>query len=137
MLKNKNTKLEPSSQVCLFVGYPKKTRGGFFYIPNDNKVFVLTNATFLEEDYMRELKPRSKILLEESLSGSTSVPSSMKVDKYIAPLTSDSQILPSQNDLPPRCWFYSRSQDHQTSMIKCEIHIKGVAEYSHRSVETI
>ena len=34
------------------------------------------------------------------------------------------------------CWFYSRSQDHQTSMKMCEIHIKEVAEYLHWSVET-
>ena len=102
MLKNKTTKLEPRSQVCLFVGYPKETMGGFFYSSDDNKVFVSTNATFLEEDYMREFNPRSKILLEELLTGSTSTPSSTKVDKYIAPSTSDSQILPSQNDLPPR-----------------------------------
>ena len=88
--------------MCLFVGYPKETRGGFFYSPDDNKVFVSTNATFLEGDYMREFKPRSKMLLEELLTGSTSTPSSTKVDKYIAPSTSDSQMLPSQNDLPPR-----------------------------------
>ena len=35
------------------------------------------------------------------------------------------------------CWFYSRSQDHQSSMKMCEIHIKEVAEYLHWSVETI
>ena len=76
--------------------------GGFFYSSDDNKVFVSINATFLEEDYMREFKPRSKMLLEELLTGSTSAPSSIKVDKYIAPSTSDSQILPNRNDLPPR-----------------------------------
>ena len=65
--------------MCLFVGYPKKTRGGFFYSPDDNKVFVLKNATFLEEDYMREFNPRSKMLLEELLTGSTSTPSSIKL----------------------------------------------------------
>ena len=62
VLQSKTTKLEPRSKVCLFVGYPKETRGGFFYSPQDNQVFVSTNATFLEEDYMREFKPRSKIL---------------------------------------------------------------------------
>ena len=51
---------------------------------------------------MREFKPQSKILLEELLTGSTSAPSSTKVDKYIAPSTSDGQMIPSQNDLPPR-----------------------------------
>ena len=49
----------------MFVGYPKGTRGCLFYIPSDKKVFVLTNATFLEDDYMTNFKPRSKVVLEE------------------------------------------------------------------------
>ena len=88
--------------MCLFVGYPKKTRGGFFYSPEENKVFVSTNATFLEEDYMREFKPRSKVVLEELLAGSTSTPSTIVVDKNIAPSTSERQMNVYQNDLPPR-----------------------------------
>ena len=65
MLKGKTGKLEPRTEVCLFVGYPKGTRGGLFYSPQDKKVFVSTNATFLENDYMANFKPRSKIVLEE------------------------------------------------------------------------
>ena len=65
MLKGKTGKLEPRTDVCLFVGYPKGTRGGLFYIPQDKKVFVSTNATFLENDYMANFKPRSKVVLEE------------------------------------------------------------------------
>ena len=49
----------------MFVGYPKGTRGGLFYGPWDKKVFVSTNATFLEHDYMTNLKPHSKVVLEE------------------------------------------------------------------------
>ena len=52
-------------EVCLFVGYPKGTRGGLFYSPQDKKVFVSTNATFLENDYMANFKPRSKVVPEE------------------------------------------------------------------------
>ena len=102
MLKRKTTKLEQRSQVCLFVGYPKETTGGFFYSPEENKVFVSKNATFLENDYMREFKPRSKIVLEELLAGSTSTPSITIVDKNIAPLTSERQMNVYQNDLPPK-----------------------------------
>ena len=36
-----------------------------FYDPQDQKVFVSTNAKFLEEDYMIDNKPKSKIILEE------------------------------------------------------------------------
>ena len=47
MLKGKTGKLEPRTEVYMFVGYPKGTRGGLFYSPSDKKVFVSTNATFL------------------------------------------------------------------------------------------
>ena len=52
VLKGKTGKLEPRIEVCMFVGYPKGTRGGLFYSPSDKKVFVSTNVTFLEYDYM-------------------------------------------------------------------------------------
>ena len=65
MLKGKTRKLEPRIEVCMFVGYPKGIRGGLFYSPSDKKVFVLTNETFLEDDYMTNFKPRSKVVLEE------------------------------------------------------------------------
>ncbi|RVW82191.1 Retrovirus-related Pol polyprotein from transposon TNT 1-94 [Vitis vinifera] len=48
--------------------YPKGTRGGLFYSAQDNKVFVSTNATFLEYNYMADFKPRSKVVLEELLA---------------------------------------------------------------------
>ena len=60
-----------------------------------------TNATFLEEDYMREFKPRSKMLLEELLAGTTSTPLS-NVDKDITPSTSESQMQVYQDTIPPR-----------------------------------
>ena len=36
-----------------------------FYSPQDKKVFVSTNATFLENDYLANFKPRSRVVLEE------------------------------------------------------------------------
>ena len=65
VLKGKIGKLEPRTKVCMFVGYPKGTREGLFYSPSGKKVFVSTNATFLEDDYMTIFKPRSKVVLEE------------------------------------------------------------------------
>ena len=63
MLKGKFDKLEPKSEVCLLVGYPKETRGYLFYSRNDNKVFVNTNAKFLEYDYMNNFTPKSRVVL--------------------------------------------------------------------------
>ncbi|TYK27179.1 gag/pol protein [Cucumis melo var. makuwa] len=57
MLVTNPKKLEPRSRLCQFVGYPKETRGGLFFDPQENRVFVSTNATFLEEDHMRDHKP--------------------------------------------------------------------------------
>ena len=65
VLKGKTGKLESRTEVCLFVGYPPSTRGGLFYSPLENKVIVSTNATFLENTYMTDFKPRSRTVLEE------------------------------------------------------------------------
>ncbi|KAH9727196.1 hypothetical protein KPL70_008566 [Citrus sinensis] len=68
VLKPKANKMDSRSEVCMFVGYPKGTRGGLFYSPQDRKVIVSTHFTSLEEDYMNNFKPKSKVILEE-LSG--------------------------------------------------------------------
>ena len=65
VLKRDPSILETRTYVCLFVGYPKGTKGYMFYDPQDQKVFVSTNARFLEEDYMIDNKPTSKDILEE------------------------------------------------------------------------
>ena len=64
MLKGKTNKLEPRTEVCFLVGYPRGTKGGLFYSPNDQKVIVSTNALFLEEDYVMNHKHRSRIVQE-------------------------------------------------------------------------
>ena len=48
VLKRDPSKLETRSDVCLFVGYLKGTKGYIFYDPQDQKVFVSTNARFKE-----------------------------------------------------------------------------------------
>ena len=59
------TKLESRTQMCLFVGYLKRTRGYYFYNSEEKKVFVSTNAKFLKEDYIKDFEPKSKIELKE------------------------------------------------------------------------
>ncbi|TYK08875.1 gag/pol protein [Cucumis melo var. makuwa] len=73
VLVTNHKKLEPRSRLCQFVGYPKETRGGLFFDPQENRVFISTNATFLEEDHMRDHKPRSKLVLNETTDESTRV----------------------------------------------------------------
>ena len=61
MLKGKSNKLQSKTEVVFFVGYPKGTVGGLFYSHKNNKVFVSTNAKFLENDYMNDYTPRSRV----------------------------------------------------------------------------
>ena len=49
----------------MFLGYSKETKGYLFYNHKDNKVFVSTNAKFLEDDYVNNFNPRSKVVLAE------------------------------------------------------------------------
>ena len=51
--------------MCIFISYPKRTRGGIFYNPKEKMVIVSTHTTFLEEDYMKNFKLRSTVVLEE------------------------------------------------------------------------
>ena len=57
--------MESCSEAYVFAGYPKDLRGSFFYSPKDNKVFVRTNTTFLEKDYMKNYKPKNEVIMEE------------------------------------------------------------------------
>jgi hypothetical protein len=89
-------KLEPRSKVCLFVGYPKETRGGYFYDPKENKVFVSKNAIFLEEDHIRDHKPRSKIVLDELSNKATNTSTTVVEEASM----STRVVEPSTSSLP-------------------------------------
>ena len=65
VLKGKSNKLQSKKEVVFFVRYPKGTVGGLFYCHKDNKVFVSTNVKFLENDYMNDYTPRSRVVLAE------------------------------------------------------------------------
>ena len=41
-------KLGPKSDMCYFVGYPKETKGYFFYSSTENKIVVSSTVVFLE-----------------------------------------------------------------------------------------
>ncbi|KAK8556182.1 hypothetical protein V6N12_002595 [Hibiscus sabdariffa] len=58
-----STKLEPKSEKCTFVGYPKETKGYYFY--NENKVFVARTGVFLEKEFLTNNGKGRNIELEE------------------------------------------------------------------------
>ena len=58
-------KLAYKYDKCLFVGYLKETKGYYFYILFENKVFVTRNGVFLERDLISKRVSGSKTSLEE------------------------------------------------------------------------
>ena len=60
-----SNKLEPKSDKYLFVGYPKETKGYYFYNSIENKLFVARNGVFLERKFISKGTSGSKVQLEE------------------------------------------------------------------------
>ena len=58
-------------------------KSGFFYSPKDNKVFVSTNARFLEDDHIRNHKSNNKAVLEELDTDKISNPTNDQNDEII------------------------------------------------------
>ena len=58
-------KFGPKSDKCLFVGYPRETKGYYFYNPTENKVFVARSGVFLERKFLSKKNSGSKEQLEE------------------------------------------------------------------------
>ena len=50
--RQNSNKLGPKSDQYLFVGYPKTTKGYYFYNPNEQKVFVAQTGVFLEKEFI-------------------------------------------------------------------------------------
>ena len=46
------SKLEPKAERLIFVGYPKETRGYYFYNQSENKVIVARTGVFLEKEFL-------------------------------------------------------------------------------------
>ena len=67
-----STKLEPKSDKCLFVGYPKETKGYYFYNPQENKTFVALHAVFLEKEFMDAVVSGRKVEVDENRSDTVS-----------------------------------------------------------------
>ena len=52
VLNQSSNKLDAKLELYWFVGYPKGTRGYYFYNKSDMKVFVSANSMFMEEEYI-------------------------------------------------------------------------------------
>ena len=78
MKKLQPDKLEPKSEKCVFIGYPKVTVGYTFYHRSEGKIFVAKNVSFLEKEFLSKEVSGRKVELDEvtitapSLESSTS-----------------------------------------------------------------
>ena len=60
-------KLEPKSEKCVFIGYPKETVGYTFYHRSEGKIFVTKNGSFLEKEFLSKEMSGRKVELDEVL----------------------------------------------------------------------
>ena len=58
-------KLRSRSDKCIFVGYPKETKGYYFYLADKQKVFMGNKAHFLEKKFLSEGISISKVELDK------------------------------------------------------------------------
>ena len=58
-------KLEPKSEKCVFIGYPKETVGYTFYHKSEGKTFVAKFGVFLEKEFLSKEVSGSKVELDE------------------------------------------------------------------------
>ena len=58
-------KLEPKSEKCVFIEYPKETVGYSFYHKSKGKTFVAKNGSFLEKEFLSKEVSGRKVELDE------------------------------------------------------------------------
>src|SRR3989337_4054863 len=57
-------KLEAKADKCVFIGYPKETVGYTFYHRSEGKVFVATNGSFLDKEFLSKEVSGRKVELD-------------------------------------------------------------------------
>ena len=76
MKKLQPDKLEPKSEKCVFIGYPKETIGYTFYHRSEGKIFIAKNGSFLEKEFLSKEVSRRKVELDEVIVPSPELESS-------------------------------------------------------------
>ena len=69
-------KLEPKSEKCIFIGYPKETVGYTFYHRSEGKIFVAKNGSFLEKKFLSNEVIWRNVKLDEVIVPSPELESS-------------------------------------------------------------
>ena len=69
-------KLEPKSEKCIFIEYPKETVGYTFYHRSEGKIFVAKNGSFLEKEFLSKEVSGRKVELDKVIVPSPELESS-------------------------------------------------------------
>jgi hypothetical protein len=90
-------KLEPKSEKCIFVGYPRDTLGYTFYHPAEGKTFVAKTGSFLEKEFLAKGVDGRKVELDKIVNPSLEIPSSVIEAVRNAPSIEEEQGAPDEN----------------------------------------
>ena len=101
MKKLQPDKLEPKSEKCVFIEYPKEIVGYTFYHRSEGKIFVAKNGSFLEKEFLSKEVSGRKVELDEVI-----VPS---------PLLESSSSQKSVQVIPTPISKEANDDDHETS----------------------
>ena len=93
--------LEPKSEKCVFIGYPKETVGYTFYHRSEGKTFVAKFGVFLESEFLSKEVSGRKVELDE-----VTVP---------APLLESSTLQKSVSEEPTPVGEEVNDVDHEPS----------------------
>ena len=88
--------MDAKLELCLFIGYPKGTRGYYFYSKSDMKVFVSTNAKFMEEEYIMNH-------IIKDMNGWMKKIESPSILDYVVPIDPQPLILDTDTSNMPCC----------------------------------
>ena len=65
MKKFQPDKVEPKSEKCVFIEYPKETVGYTFYHRSKGKIFVAKSGSFLEKEFLSKEVSGRNVELDE------------------------------------------------------------------------
>ena len=83
MKKLQPDKLEPKSEKCVLIGYPKETIGYTFYHGSEGNIFVAKNGNFLEKEFLSKEVSGRKVELDEVIVPSLELESSTSVKSVL------------------------------------------------------
>ena len=85
-------KLQPKSENCIFIGYPKETVGYTFYHRSEGKTFIAKNGSFLEKEFLSKEVSGRKVELDEVIVPSPeleSISSLKSVQVMLTPISEE------------------------------------------------